>query len=162
FSQKDALALSLPPSASPPPLPLRRWRCCTPSAWATAPSAGATALRRHLVGERRRLARALPLLATAPANGRPCRRQPWHPWQRAVATCGLTAGAADARKRCPYRRQLCPWATALAGGCPCKGVLFVVDCPLTGILGHSRLPLATGPAWGLAMAGRPSSSLFLL
>ncbi|RRT53839.1 hypothetical protein B296_00023738 [Ensete ventricosum] len=45
-----------------------------------------------------------------------------------------------------------------AGGCPYKGVLAVVGRPLAGGLGRSQLPLAAG----LAVVGRPSSSMFLL
>ncbi|RWV89048.1 hypothetical protein GW17_00048825 [Ensete ventricosum] len=60
-------------------------RCCTPSAWAAAPLAGATALGRHLMGERRGPRGAgssfyqrglgrrwLPLAACLAVGGRPC------------------------------------------------------------------------------------------
>ncbi|RWW40782.1 hypothetical protein BHE74_00053775 [Ensete ventricosum] len=62
-------------------MPLRRQRCCTPLAWAATPSAGIAALGRHLVGGRRRLARALPLLAAAPVG------------DRGATPCDLAAGS---------------------------------------------------------------------
>ncbi|RZS18896.1 hypothetical protein BHM03_00051220 [Ensete ventricosum] len=115
-----------------------------PSAWATAPTAGAVALGRHLAGGRCCLARVLPLQerpplqATALAAGLPLAAL-----QRAATPCGLAAGTAYAHRRHPCRRQRCPRAAAHAGDCPCKGLW----------------PWVAGPAWGLAMAGRPSSLL---
>ncbi|RRT41586.1 hypothetical protein B296_00015094 [Ensete ventricosum] len=58
---------------------------------------------------------------------------------RGAAPCGLTAGGTYARKHHPRRRQPCPRAAAIAGGCPCKGLW----------------PWPTTPIGGLAMAGRP-------
>ncbi|RWW47074.1 hypothetical protein BHE74_00046985, partial [Ensete ventricosum] len=59
---------------------------------------------------------------------------------RGAAPCGLIAGGAYACKHHPRRRQPCPRAAAIAGGCPCKGLW----------------PWPTTPIGGLAMAGRPS------
>ncbi|RZS10506.1 hypothetical protein BHM03_00041739, partial [Ensete ventricosum] len=98
-------------------------RRCTLSTWAAAPAAGATALGWHLTGERCRLARALPLQerpplqATALASGLPLAAS-----QQATVPCGLAVGAAYARRRRPYKRQLCPRAATHAGGYPYKGL----------------------------------------
>ncbi|RWV83824.1 hypothetical protein GW17_00054522 [Ensete ventricosum] len=122
----------------------RRRRRCTSSAWATAPAASDAALGRDLAGRRRRLARALPLLAAAPASGRPC----------GLATSGspLRAGC---NRLCLRGYYTCGWLP-LAGGMVAAGrplalgpwlqstaPLQVVDrrCKGTG-RGHARLPLA--------------------
>ncbi|RRT44996.1 hypothetical protein B296_00034495 [Ensete ventricosum] len=57
------------------------------SAWAIAPTVVAATFERHLTGWRRRLVRALPLLATALAVGLPLLAL-----QRAAVICGLAAG----------------------------------------------------------------------
>ncbi|RRT33272.1 hypothetical protein B296_00055828, partial [Ensete ventricosum] len=146
--------LSLPPSASPSPLPLRRQRCCTPSAWATDPSAGAAALGQHLVGRRCPCWRPL-LSATALASDSLGRGAT--PYGLAVGSRHLRPG----RGRCqcpqapamPAGNHTC-WRLSLAVGCPYKGVLVVVGRPLKGGLSRNR----PGREWS---AGRPSS-LFLL
>ncbi|RWV95664.1 hypothetical protein GW17_00041692 [Ensete ventricosum] len=122
---------------------------------------------------------ALPCTGAAPTGGRSCQ---WPPLQaaalaaglplaalqRAAATCGLATGAAYARRHRPCKRQLYPRAVALVDGCPYKGVLAMVAAPLHGVLAAAGCPLqpawswVAGPAWGLAVTGRPSSLLFLL
>ncbi|RWW02440.1 hypothetical protein GW17_00034469 [Ensete ventricosum] len=151
-------ALSLPPSTPPPLLPLcKRW-CCTLSAWVVAPSTGVATIGRHLVGRRRRLARALPLLAAAPASVS---------LGRGATPCGLATGnrhqwPGRGRCLCP-QAQPCPRAVAPAGdctlmdGCPCKGVLAMAGRPLTGGLVHRRLPLAAGLAVGGRPVGKPTA-----
>ncbi|RWW35720.1 hypothetical protein BHE74_00059317, partial [Ensete ventricosum] len=119
---------------------LRRRRRCSLSAWAAALVASAAALERHLAGGWRRLARALPLLAAAPASGRPCKQQPrprgcplWPcsgqpppaAWPQALPTSAGTApvGANHARGRphlleaAPCNRPSRGWPT-LHGGWP--------------------------------------------
>ncbi|RZS28028.1 hypothetical protein BHM03_00061579 [Ensete ventricosum] len=58
---------------------------------------------------------------------------------RATALAGGNPGCGY----CPRRRQPCPRAGAHAGGNPCKGLW----------------PWVADTAWGLAVVGRPSSSL---
>ncbi|RWV85733.1 hypothetical protein GW17_00052453 [Ensete ventricosum] len=108
-----------------------------PSAWATAPAAGATTLGWHLTGGRCHLAQALPLqewsplYAAALAAGLPLAAS-----QRALPTSAgaALAGASHARGR---SRML---ATAsLQGG------LAAVSCPM-----QSAWPWVVGPVWGLA------------
>ncbi|RWW21871.1 hypothetical protein GW17_00013951, partial [Ensete ventricosum] len=79
---------------------LRRWRRYTLLAWAAAPAVGAAAFGRHLMGWRRRFARALPMLTAALASGSP---------GRGAAPCGLAATV-----------RACG-AVATAGGCPFTG-----------------------------------------
>ncbi|RWW46077.1 hypothetical protein BHE74_00048020 [Ensete ventricosum] len=98
-----------------------------PSAWA-----GTAALRRHLVGGQRwrSLLPAIALAGDSPGHG--------------ATPCDLTAG---------NRQQAPPLQVPAMPACDraYKGVLAVVGCPLTGGLGHNRLPLAAG----LAVGGRP-------
>ncbi|RZS20055.1 hypothetical protein BHM03_00052526 [Ensete ventricosum] len=118
-----------------------------PSAWATAPAAGAAALGRHLAGGRCRLARTLslqersPLQAAALAAGLPLTAS-----QQAATPCGLAVGAAYTHRHCPCRCQPCPRAAAPARGFGCGR-----SPPCRGGLGHSRLPLAAD----LALASLP-------
>ncbi|RZR88042.1 hypothetical protein BHM03_00015547 [Ensete ventricosum] len=118
------------------------------------------------MGGRCRLASALPLQERSPLQAATLTAGlPLAASQRAAAPYGLAAGAAYACRRHPCRRQPCPRATAHAGGYPCKGLwpwpaatlqgaLVAAGCPL-----QSAWPWVVGPAWGLAVAGRHSSSL---
>ncbi|RWW36691.1 hypothetical protein BHE74_00058267, partial [Ensete ventricosum] len=135
---------------------------------------GAVALERHLVGGWHRLVRALPLLAAAPTNSRPCRRQPWPrgyllrpcseqlplaAWPRALP---MPAGAAPASVS-HARGWPCLLAAAPARGfwpwpaAPLQGAWAAAGCPL-----QPAWPWVADPAWGLAVVGRSSSSQFLL
>ncbi|RWV92739.1 hypothetical protein GW17_00044856 [Ensete ventricosum] len=121
---------------------LRRRRHYIPSAWAVAPAASAAALERHLAGERCHLTRALPLQERSPLQ---------------AAT--LAAGAAYSRRRRPYRRQPCPWATAYVAAAPARGFGRGRPPPCKGPWPQPAWPWVSGPVWGLVVAGRLSSSL---
>ncbi|RWV92622.1 hypothetical protein GW17_00044981 [Ensete ventricosum] len=114
FSQKDVLALSLPPSVPPPYA-------------GAAPASGRPCQRSPLRAIA--LAAGLPLaalqratatcgLAAGAAYARRCRPYRPRPSSRAIAPAG----------GCPLR--VC---------CPCKGALAVVGRPLIGGLGYSQI-----------------------
>ncbi|RWW10484.1 hypothetical protein GW17_00025973 [Ensete ventricosum] len=107
---------------------------------------------------------AAPAGAVAMATGLPHAAS-----QRAAAPCSLTAGAAAyARKRRPCRRQPCPRADVHANDYPYKRLWSWPTAPLHRALTTVGYPLqpawpwVAGPAWGLVVAGRPSSLLPLL
>ncbi|RZS17615.1 hypothetical protein BHM03_00049781 [Ensete ventricosum] len=146
---------------SPLPLPsLHRHRRHCPA----QVEAGAAALGRHLAGGRCRLARALPLQKRLPVQAAALvAGLPLAASQRAAA---LTATSATyARRHRPYRGQPCLRAAAHVGGYPCKGLWLWPVAPLQGALVAASCPMqpawswVADPAWGLAVAGRPSSLL---
>ncbi|RWW41160.1 hypothetical protein BHE74_00053366 [Ensete ventricosum] len=97
------------------------------SAWAAALVVGAAALGRHLVGQWRRLERALPLLAAALAGESP---------GRGAAPCGLAVCSRP--QRLARGGCLRPQAPAKpASGCACwwsplKGALAMAGHPCKG------------------------------
>ncbi|RZS07917.1 hypothetical protein BHM03_00038824, partial [Ensete ventricosum] len=137
----------------------------TPSP-SSLPYAGAAVLGRYLAGRRCRLARVLPLQERSPlqaialAAGLPLatsqRAAAPAAWPKVAAPYSLAAGAANARKRRPCRRQPCPWAAAQDGDCRCKGLWLWPAAPLQGAFAVASCllqpasPWVAGPTWGLA------------
>ncbi|RZS24560.1 hypothetical protein BHM03_00057641 [Ensete ventricosum] len=130
------------------------------STWVAAPSVGFAALGRHHVGGRRRLARALPLLASLLTAVALVGGSPGH----GAAPCGHAAGSRHlwpSRGHC-LRPQVSPLqAPAMpAGDHACWRLPLADWLLLQGGFGHGRpppyrgpwpqpaWPWVAGPAWG--------------